>query len=158
MPQEIIRTAQIALKKAPLHGDMLALQAQAQYMLGEPEESLRNAYTALALKQDSSSQEADSTEKGSHLAEAIPEYTTGMGDDEIRRLIVDSLEALGAWQTALEERETLMGDLDETSVEDLHNFMYCAMQAERPELVLQASQKAFTRDWRKPPLCWVTIK
>jgi tetratricopeptide (TPR) repeat protein len=147
MHQEAARTAQIALKKNPLHCDMLALQAQAQYLLGEPEDALRNAYTALALKQDSSDSLGNTPlESGSHSAEATSEIAPEKVNDDIRRLIINSLEAVGAWQTALDERETLMGALEKPTLEDLHSLMYCAMQAEQPELAVQASKKAFEID------------
>ena len=147
MHQEAARTAQIALKKNPLHCDMLALQAQAQYLLGEPEEALRNAYTALALKQDSSDSLGNTPlESGSHSAEATSETAPEKVNDDIRRLIINSLEAVGAWQTSLDERETLMGALEKPTLEDLHSLMYCAMQAEQPELAVQASKKAFEID------------
>jgi tetratricopeptide (TPR) repeat protein len=57
---------------------------------------------------------------------------------ELRNLLIYALEASNEWESAFNERQSLISQLQQKpSVEEQHNLAYCALKAERPETALQ---------------------
>lgn len=117
MPGEAARAAQVALVQYPLNKELLTLLAQAQNELGKPELTLSNAYAAQALSR---------SEKDKRLA----------------GLILQALEAIGAWELALDLRLAKLREMESPALDDLHAVMRCAEQAGRLEHLMEASQRA----------------
>ncbi len=110
---ETLRTVRITLDRYPQDREMLALQARAQFALGQPAAALSSVLAALAV--------------GELEQDCQPERRASAG--ELRRLMVESLEALGIWRLAWEERMALLEGQEHPSQAELHALIRCADNA-----------------------------
>lgn len=116
---EASRLAQIGLGQNPNDPKLLELLAQAMLSLGNSLAALPAAYLA-CIRQ--------------------PEQPT------LHRLLLESLEAAGEWQAALEERKSLLGQIETPTSSDLRALASCALSAGEPEQAALACQQALQID------------
>ncbi len=118
---EAARAAQAGLVHYPLNSDLLAWLAQAQFRLGRAEQALSTA-----------------------LAAQAGDYS---GTDVLLEpLIVDALEAVGAWQAALDARLARLGGIENPTQDDLHAILRCAECAGQTGYLEEFSRKALALD------------
>jgi tetratricopeptide (TPR) repeat protein len=127
--QDAARAAQAALDRFPLERELLELQAQVRFALGQHPAALTSAYLALAVGQ---------------LSDEAP--ALGGVHEGVQRLLIESLEAAGAWQAALDEWTTLFQSLEAPSATDLCALAGCALRAGKPEQTVAACQKSLQID------------
>lgn len=119
---ELARAAQAGLERFPVSRDLLLQQTAAQFALCQPAEALPSLYAALA--------------SGAPKDEAcLP------NGKSLQTLLIESLEATGAWSTALEERKALLAKIETPALEDWYALMRCASQARQPDVLEEACQR-----------------
>ncbi len=132
---------QRGLEKAPTSRELLGLMAKIQFELGQPEKAISAAYATQAASQyqigygeiEAPANEADNPEI--FAAESL------VSKDDIRNLLIDSLEAVGAWEAAYDERSVILAGQEKPSIEDLRALAKCAAGAEKSENVIEICHK-----------------
>ncbi len=111
---------QHGLEQSPASRDLLALMAKIQFQLGQPENAITAAYATQAAGEYRLG--LGEPEAFSSVAE-IPGLFTVAGSvvskDDLRSLLVGSLEAVGAWGAAFDERSAILAGQEKPSIEDL---------------------------------------
>ena len=121
MPSEAVRAAQAGLLHYPLNRELLRLLAQAQFDLGQAELALSAAF---AVQENASLEE----------------------DEVLEALIVNSLEAVGAWDMALDARLAQLQKTNNPTLDALHAVMCCAENAGRTDTLVETSGRAILLD------------
>ena len=119
---ELARAAHAGLEHYPMNRDLLLQQAVAQFAVQQPAKALLSVYTALA-------------------SGAPKDETRLPGGKSLQMLLIETLEAVGAWSTALEERKALLAKIETPALEDWYALMHCAEQARQPDVLEEACQR-----------------
>lgn len=115
--------------KFPNYPQLLAPLAQLQLQVGKLDEALEKSYLALALEGVSS--------LGSSQAST---------EQNIRELLINSLETYGEWAPALDERVALVEMKRNQTTKDLHELANCALKGKVPQLAINVSRQAIDLD------------
>lgn len=142
LAEQSAQAACLGLERYPLNRDLLELRAQAGYALGEPDQTLGDAYLVMAIEQSAKTQnglEASSTVGRGDFFRKPWQLGARRG---LRRLLVESLEAAGEWHEALDERLVMMDETPSPTAEDWHELANCALKAGKPDQAMTACRKA----------------
>jgi tetratricopeptide (TPR) repeat protein len=129
MLAEVERALQEGLTLSPSDPDLCWLAAQTYARLGKPQQALELAYIAQAATNFISADEA-------RPADQIP------AAPELQRLQINSLETLGAWDLAVDQRLHLIEAVERPDVKDLHALAESARRAGSAEKVIWACKRA----------------
>ncbi|MEW5870077.1 MAG: tetratricopeptide repeat protein [Chloroflexota bacterium] len=127
LPPQAARAAQAGLRLFPAAANLLAVMARAQLSLQEPGLALGYILAALAAEANSS------------------QDTAWQPPEALQRLLVECLEALGAWQQALPARLDLIAILPAPDASEYLALARCALQAGEPHQAISACTAAFKR-------------
>jgi tetratricopeptide (TPR) repeat protein len=112
---EAAQAAGMALQKRPYDVELLVLQAKSSLAANQTERALEAAQVAGML---------------------APEI------HDVKLLLIESLEAAGEWEAALEERQKILAMRETPSALDLRALANCAIRAGQPMQAVQACEKA----------------
>jgi tetratricopeptide (TPR) repeat protein len=121
-----IRTAELALQAYPASYRLHTLLAHLRSKAGQFQAALEHTTLALAL---ASGKNSPSTAEEKALIEGL------------QRLLGQTLEAVGAWESALEERTALLQANASPDLTDLLALANCALKAGKPSQALQICQR-----------------
>ena len=110
---------QRGLGKSPTSQDLLGLMAKIQFELGQPENAITAAYATQAASQYQTGLAEIEASVNSVEDQEIPAVESVVSSADIRSLLIDSLEAVGAWGAAFDERSTILAGQAKPSLEDL---------------------------------------
>jgi len=125
LPELVIQAAQHALKLYPANEELLKLSAQSLLLKERPEQAIINIYSIIAAE-DASLENDNSLEQ----------------NEILQRMVIDSLERMGDWDSALSDRSDLLSQNSNPSPEDWHGLANCALRAGQPDLASEACGKA----------------
>ncbi|MBN1147626.1 MAG: tetratricopeptide repeat protein [Anaerolineales bacterium] len=133
---QALRAARWGLENYPFSWDLHALSAQAQFNLGDFERAISSVYAALAMEMVVRDSQVARLPEGAYLPGTLrieagewAQPRPILDRQGVRRLLLESLESLGAWETALQERLNLIAEMDAPPLEDLRALANCAMKA-----------------------------
>jgi tetratricopeptide (TPR) repeat protein len=145
--QKAGEVVQLGLEQSPASRDLLGMMAKIQFQLGQPENAITAAYATQAADQYQQGIAATETlnntsENPSLFAADVP----AVSQDDIRALLIGSLEAVGAWGAAFDERSAILASQENPSVADLRALANCAAGAQKSDKVIEISEKILSMD------------
>ncbi len=144
--QQAGEVVQLGLEQSPTSRDLLGLMAKIQFQLGQSENAISAAYATQAADQyqlglvEPEAPNNSAENPGLFAVEGLASA------EEIHNLLVGSLEAVGAWSAAFDERSAILAGLAKPSVEDLRALAKCAAGAEKSDKVIEICQKILQMD------------
>lgn len=139
--QEAGEVVQHGLESSPTSRDLLGLMAKIQFQLGQHENAITAAYATQAADQyklgsgETDIQNSGVDDLGIFAVDGL------VSTDDIRNLLVESLEAVDAWGAAFDERSTILASQEKPSIEDMRALARCAAGAEKSDKVIEICQK-----------------
>jgi tetratricopeptide (TPR) repeat protein len=123
--QKVIEVTDYALQVFPTDQQLLELQAAAYTKLHQPEKALSSIFASLAAN--------------NCLSDAGDEKSSSATN--LRKLLVQNLEAVEAWKSALKERLELLALQEAPEIEDFYRLAVCASRADEPDQAAAACER-----------------
>ena len=145
--QQAGEVVQRGLEQSPASRGLLGLMAKIQFQMGQPECAITAAYANQAANEYQLGLGEPETPNSSADSPGI--FTVAgslVSQEDIRSLLVGSLEAVGAWGAAFDERSAILAGQEKHSIEDLRALANCAAGAEMSEKVIEICQKILQND------------
>lgn len=120
--------------------DLLACASKLEFLQGKPAEAVTCAYAARAAEQYRAQLGGEIFNESLDDDKFPLPGIASLSKTEVTRLLVDSLEALNAWNEAYEERLALMEGQADPSSEELYALANCAAGAGKHEAVIKICQ------------------
>ena len=137
---------QHGLEQSPASRDLLSLMTKIQVQLGQPENAITAAYATQAADQYQLGLGVPEAADSSANTPSIFTVEGSVSTEDIRHLLLGSLEAVGAWGAAFDERSAILASQAKPSIEDLRALAKCAAGAEKPDKVIEICQKILQMD------------
>jgi len=137
---EALDAVQTGLVIFPGSRELLAAASKLQFLQGKPAEAVTCAYAARAAEQYRAQLGGEISDESLDDDQIPFSGIASPGKSDVTRLLVDSLEALNAWNEAYEERLALMEGQADPSPEELFALAKCAAGAGKHETVIKICQ------------------
>ena len=145
--QQAGEVVQYGLEQSPASPDLLGLMAKIQFQLGQPENAITAAYaTQAAGHYQLGLGEPEVLNNSIDNPGVFAADSSVVSQDDLRNLLVGSLEAVGAWGAAFDERSAVLASQEKASIEDLRALANCAAGAEMSDKVIEICQKILQND------------
>jgi len=146
--ESALQATRLGLLHYPVSKDLLALKARINFSTCQPEGAIEAVYAAqaaknyeVALLQPESDQTKVTDEPGWQ-----PSWLKSTQDLPVQKILVESLESLGIWDAAYDERVVFLDGKDEITTQDLRELATCAKGAHKFEKVIEICQQLLQGD------------